>query len=51
MPYFENDDVRLFYKDWGTGRPVVFLASAGMSSDFWQYQLVDLSERGLRCIA
>lgn len=52
MSFVESSDgTRLFYKDWGAGRPVVFVHSWSMNSDQWQYQMVDLCEHGLRCIA
>jgi non-heme chloroperoxidase len=41
----------LFYRDWGTGKPVVFLSGWALSCDMWNYQMVPLSEQGLRCIA
>ena len=51
-PYIATrDGEQLFYKDWGSGSPVVFLAAWGLPSDMWDYQMVPLSERGLRCIA
>jgi non-heme chloroperoxidase len=51
MPYFDgHDGTRLFYKDWGHGQPVVFLASAAVSSDIWQYQMAQLAVQGFRCI-
>lgn len=46
-----RDGVELFYRDWGTGRPVVFLSGWALTSDMWNYQMVPLSEQGLRCIA
>ena len=51
MPFFESDGVRLFYREWGDGQPVLFLSSWGMSSDFWQYQMAFLSEHRFRCVA
>ena len=45
------DHVRLFYRDWGTGQPVVFLAGWTLSSDMWAYQMAPLVEAGCRCIA
>src|SRR5262245_19880208 len=42
---------QLFYKGWGVGAPVVFLAAWALPSDMWDYQMVPLSEQGLRCIA
>ena len=46
-----SDGTPLFYKDWGTGRPVVFLASWAMSSDLWQYQMTPMVAHGFRCVA
>jgi len=45
------DGVNLFYRDWGQGEPVVFVASWSLPSDQWNYQMLALSEAGLRCIA
>jgi pimeloyl-ACP methyl ester carboxylesterase len=48
-----RDGTPLFHKDWGPsgGAPVVFLSSWAMNADMWQYQMVTLAARGLRCIA
>ncbi|HUA32450.1 MAG TPA: alpha/beta hydrolase [Candidatus Binataceae bacterium] len=52
LPYLAaKDGTALYYKDWGTGTPVLFVASWAMNSDLWQYQMVPLVEQGLRCIA
>src|SRR5215470_2147274 len=51
-PYVETrDGQQLFYKDWGSGAPVVFLAAWALPSEMWDYQMVPLSEQGLRCVA
>jgi pimeloyl-ACP methyl ester carboxylesterase len=51
-PFIEaSDGTRLFYRDWGDGRPVLFCHPWGLNADIWEYQLVELSERGFRCIA
>jgi len=51
-PFVETSDgVRLFCRDWGTGRPIVFLAPWGLNSDWWEYQMAHLAGQGLRCIA
>jgi non-heme chloroperoxidase len=51
-PFAETrDGQQLFFKDWGSGPPVVFLAAWSLPSDMWDYQMVPLSEQGLRCIA
>ncbi|WP_337188719.1 alpha/beta hydrolase [Phenylobacterium sp.] len=46
-----KDGTRLFHRDWGEGRPVVFAASWALSGEMWAYQVAHLSERGFRCIA
>jgi non-heme chloroperoxidase len=46
-----RDGTRLYHRDWGEGRPVVFLAGWGLPSECWAYQAAALSEEGLRCIA
>lgn len=46
-----RDGTRLFHRDWGEGRPVVFVSSWALSSEMWAYQVAHLSEQGLRCIA
>jgi pimeloyl-ACP methyl ester carboxylesterase len=45
------DGAELFYRDWGTGTPLVFLAGWALPSDFWSYQMAPLCEAGFRCIA
>jgi non-heme chloroperoxidase len=46
-----RDGTRLFFRDCGQGRPLVFLAPWALNSDWWEYQIADLSSRGVRCIA
>src|SRR5262249_18789307 len=41
----------LFYKDWGEGKPIVFIHSWAFNSDMWQYQMNFLTRKGIRCIA
>jgi non-heme chloroperoxidase len=45
------DGTELFYRDWGSGRPVVFIHSMLMSSDMWQHQMLHLAEHGYRAVA
>lgn len=45
------DNVRLFYRDWGNGAPLVFLSGWTLHSDMWFYQMVPLAKQGYRCIA
>lgn len=42
---------QLFYRDWGTGRPIVFISGWALPSDMWWQQMVPLSEHGARCVA
>ncbi|MCP3166736.1 alpha/beta fold hydrolase [Myxococcus qinghaiensis] len=46
-----KDGARIYYKDWGQGRPVVFSHGWPLSSDSWDEQLFFLASNGLRCIA
>ena len=46
-----RDNVDLFYRDWGSGKPFVFLAPWGLHCAWWEYQMARLSGRGIRCIA
>ena len=52
MPFIEtHDHTYLFYKDWGGGKPVIFMHGSPVNSDMWQYQMAHLASQGLRCIA
>lgn len=52
MPYLDAPDgTRLFYKDVGTGPPVVALHSWSLSSAMWEYQLPLLVAGGHRVVA
>lgn len=52
MAHFETrDGTRIFYNDWGSGEPVVFVHGWPFNADMWEYQTVPLAESGLRCIA
>jgi non-heme chloroperoxidase len=46
-----RDGVQLFYREWGEGRTILFVAAWGFSSDAWQYQMQPMSDQGFRCIA
>jgi len=46
-----RDGVALFHQAWGSGRPVLFVHAWALSSAMWTYQIADLGQRGLRCIA
>src|SRR5262249_46793297 len=45
-----RDKTRIHFRDWGAGRPIVFLAPWGLCSDWWDIPVISLSERqGRRC--
>jgi non-heme chloroperoxidase len=46
-----KDGTRIFYKDWGTGRPVTFSHGWPLSADAWDAQMLFLAEQGYRVIA
>jgi non-heme chloroperoxidase len=46
-----KDGTQIYYKDWGSGQPVVFSHGWPLSADAWEDQMVFLSARGYRCIA
>lgn len=46
-----KDGTRIYYKDWGTGAPVVFSHGWPLSSDSWESQMIFLASHGFRCIA
>ncbi len=45
-----RDGVKLFHREWGAGRPALFVHSWGLTSDIWAYQIAALGSQGLRCI-
>jgi len=45
------DGIKIFYKDWGNGQPIVFSHGWPLSSDDWDTQLMFFVNRGYRVIA
>jgi len=52
MPVIKmNDGTEIYYKDWGTGSPVVFSHGWPLNADAWDPQMVFLGGKGYRVIA
>jgi pimeloyl-ACP methyl ester carboxylesterase len=51
MPFITTEDeTRLYYNDWGHGRPVVLIHGWPLNADMWEYQATFLAEHGHRVI-
>lgn len=46
-----HDGTEIFYKDWGSGRPVVMAHGWPLNSDSWESQQLFLASNGYRAIA
>ena len=52
MPTIKTKDgVEIFYKDWGSGQPIVFSHGWPLSSDEWDAQMMFFVTRGFRVVA
>jgi non-heme chloroperoxidase len=52
MPFITTKDgTQIYYKDWGTGQPVVFSHGWPLDADAWEDQMMFLAGQGYRCIA
>lgn len=52
MPKVTTDDgIEIFYKDWGSGQPIVFSHGWPLSADDWDTQLLFFVQQGYRVIA
>jgi non-heme chloroperoxidase len=46
-----QDGTEIYYKDWGSGEPVVFSHGWPLTADSWEAQMFFLASKGYRCIA
>ncbi|MGX5218823.1 MULTISPECIES: alpha/beta fold hydrolase [Pseudomonas] len=46
-----RDGVEIYYKDWGSGQPIVFSHGWPLTADSWESQMLFLADQGYRVIA
>src|SRR3979411_2767141 len=46
-----KDGTEIFYKDWGTGQPIVFSHGWPLTADDWDGQMLFFGQQGYRVIA
>jgi pimeloyl-ACP methyl ester carboxylesterase len=46
-----RDGEQLFLRDWGTGRPIVFVSAWALPAAMWDNQMTALAAQGFRCVA
>jgi non-heme chloroperoxidase len=52
MPFVTTEDgIEIFYKDWGSGQPIVFHHGWPLSADDWDAQMTYFLQHGYRVIA
>jgi non-heme chloroperoxidase len=52
MPLFTTDDgTEIYYKDWGSGDPIVFSHGWPLNADAWDAQMLFFGQQGYRVVA
>ena len=46
-----KDGTQIYYKDWGSGQPILFSHGWPLNADMWDSQMMFFAERGYRAIA
>ncbi len=46
-----SDEVKLYYEDYGQGKPVILIHGWPLNHEMWEYQINTIVESGFRCIA
>jgi len=46
-----NDGAQIYYRDWGTGQPIIFSHGWPLSSEAWSGQMLFFAQHGYRVIA
>jgi len=50
-PANHNSSINIFYQEYGSGTPIIFIHGWPLNHEMWEYQLLELSKHDLRCIA
>ncbi|MBV9654686.1 MAG: alpha/beta fold hydrolase, partial [Acetobacteraceae bacterium] len=52
MPFIDAcDGTPIFYKDWGSGPPIVLIHGWPLNADMWEYQASYLASQGFRVVS
>ena len=52
MPFITaNDGTQLYWRDWGSGAPMLFVSALGCGGSMWDYQFTEFGARGMRCLS